>query len=105
MRKGEIQVDWIIAFLIFIIFVAWSFQYYTAFRIRTGPIEQAAESVESIIIGNITNSVYEMPVSYTSPRSWSGAVMYAVVYWNSADEKNTIKVFNSASSKLDCMIS
>jgi hypothetical protein len=104
-RKGDVSPDWIIAVFIFVIFVSWSFQYYsTLYRVKSSPLDEAALAVSSTITSNITLSVYDTPVSYVSPIAESNSVMYAGYYWTSAGEKNTTMVLNSASSQLSCKI-
>lgn len=104
MKKGEIQVDWIIAFFIFVLFLSWSFQYYsTLFRYRGLPLGHAAAGINSAIISNLTSSVYDMPVSYNSPDETT-SVMYAYHYWASEGETNTTMVLSNASQALVCKI-
>ncbi len=98
--KGEIQLDWIIAFFIFILFVSWSFQYYSTLFSQAGvPLDQVAEGISGVIIGNITNSVYDAPMSYDSPDETT-SVMYAYHHWTSDGEANTTMVFNNASAQV-----
>jgi len=104
MRKGDIQIDWIVGFFIFIIFLSWSFQYYTTlFRFKGTPLDQVALGINSVIIGNISNNVYDVPVTYDSPYATS-SVMHAYYNWNSADEQRTTVVFNNVSAQLPCKI-
>jgi hypothetical protein len=104
--KGDVSPDWIIALLIFLVFVSWSFQSYSAvFRAKATPLEQVAPSINDAILANITSSVYEMPVTYTSPLQESGSIMQAAYYWNSDGEKNTTMVFSNISTQLSCKIS
>lgn len=106
MRKGFIQVDWIIAFFIFLIFLSWSYQYYaTLFRSKSIPLDQAALGVNDIIMDNITNEVYDIPLSYNSPLQQSNSIMYAYYYWTSEGETNSTMVLSNTSSALACMIS
>jgi hypothetical protein len=105
MRRGEIQVDWIIAFFIFVIFLSWSFQYYsTLFRYRGTPLDQVAVGINGIIIDNITSAVYDTPASYKSPDGTT-SVMYAYHYWTSGGETNTTMVLSNTSQQLQCKTS
>jgi len=102
--KGEIPIDWIIGFFIFIVFLSWSFQYYsTLFRYKGTPLDQAALGINSVILGNVTNNVYETPVSYFSPDQTT-SVMHAYYSWKSADEQRTTMVFSNVSAQLPCKI-
>jgi hypothetical protein len=104
MKKGDVPVDWIIGFFIFIIFISWSFQYYsTLFRYKGTPLDQVALGINSVIIGNISNNVYEVPVTYTSPDQITG-VMHAYYSWSSDDERRTTIVFSNVSAQLPCEI-
>ena len=103
-RKGEIPVDWIIGFVIFMLFLSWSFQYYsTFFRARGMPLDQVALGINTILMGNITISVYDTPVIYESPDATS-SVMYAYYNWKSDDEKRTTMVFDGSSMQVTCKI-
>jgi len=104
MKKGDVPLDWIVGFFIFIVFISWSFQYYsTLFRYRGTPLDQVALGVNSVIIGNISSSVYDVPVTYASPDQTT-SVMHAYYSWKSEDEQRTTMVFSSVSAQLPCKI-
>ena len=104
-RKGDIQLDWVIALFVFLIFLAWSFQFYaTLFRAKSVPLDTVAIGVNDIIIGNITSRVYDYPVAYASPLTQPDGVMHAYHYWTSDGELNSTTVFDNSSNSVSCSI-
>jgi hypothetical protein len=96
------NIDWIIAIGLFIIFVAWSFAFYLGFFSLTPDMMGGVEGISNKVVGFLDIDVYDNPVVYDSVSNIS-AVMYADFSWPNY-AKNSTKVFSDNQS-LPCRMS
>lgn len=96
------NVDWILGFIIFIIFTTWAIGFY--FSIYTAGVmnelKVSALHIKDDILSFLTSNMYEIPVRYNSTLSETNAVLY--IYYSWPFGKNSTKVLHNSSS-LPCM--
>lgn len=95
------NVDWAVAIGVFVMFVGWSFVYYTGFFNQTTDVSQSMEALSSNLLDLIGTDRYTMPAYYDSPSSGQ-AILYADLGLPSEAE-GTIKV-SDPGGNLDCML-
>lgn len=101
------EVDWIIAFVVFLGFVIWSFGYYSGIfpsRLATQDMSLAASLIGDRVVNYLEMDVYDVPIKYDSEGNVSGAVLYFNYTWPSEDAKNSAKVLIGNTS-LPCLFS
>ena len=86
------DIDWIAAIALFLIFVSWSLSYYIdIFQAQESEISPA-DSDARRIIELLSAKTYNVPVEYTADSPVSGAVFEAKSLWYHG-EKNSTRVF------------
>jgi len=101
------RIDWVVALIIFLMFAAWAFSYYT--QLNSGEIVPKAES--AFLAGKMISEYMMVPASST-PASFSSAsaaqdvTLWVYMNWT-ADTQNTTRVAASpwSGGSLPCMIS
>lgn len=96
------NIDWIIAIGLFIVFVAWSFVFYLGSFSFAPDVMGGVEGISSRVIGSLCIDVYENPIVHDSASNGS-VVLYADFSWPQY-AKNSTNVF-SGSQPLPCIIS
>lgn len=98
------EVDWIVAVLVFLVFVGWSFSFYAAIFQESGNQLSITAIVErNKLMEHVSVDVYQIPVRYNSPGDVTDGVLKAGSIWYSGG-KNTTRVFMS-SNNFPCIIS
>ncbi len=101
MKKASVEIDGIVAVAIFLLFIAWSFTYYS--NIGSGSDTAViSESVNAKIIGYLKPEGYRVLLKYPASSPKSGAVLYFDYMWEFG--KETTMVYKG-SSQLPCQIS
>jgi hypothetical protein len=100
------RIDWAIAAVTFLMFLAWAFAYYTYSQttgdvLQSGSAQRAADEVVSYMMVETT----EMPVNTTIGYSAPGSVVWAYVNWTE-NFRNSTRVLSARGdvAGLDCMI-
>jgi len=92
------NLDWAIAIGVFLIFVTWSFVFYTqTFEIGEATAKEALEQISDKVLDNLTIEVYSMPVMFNAPEDDPNVVLFFEYRWPFG--KNTTKVFSGSSSQ------
>jgi hypothetical protein len=96
------DIDWIVAIMVFLIFVGWSFSYYiTLFPEGRGFLKTAADTDKERIIDFLSTDVYSVPVKVDSGGG-SNIVLKAKGVWYYGAKNSTRVVKDSVS--LQCRI-
>jgi len=96
------DVDWVVAIMVFLIFVGWSFSYYfTLFPESGGFLGSAADTGKEKIIGFLSTDVYSVPVKVESGGE-DNVVLKASGVWYHGEKNSTRVVRDSVS--LQCRI-
>jgi hypothetical protein len=96
------DVDWIVAIMVFLIFVGWGFSYYLTFFPEAGTgLEYAADSDSGKIMDFLSTDVYSVPVRLNAGAK-DNAVLKARLGWYGGT-KNSTRVFQNSVS-LPCRI-
>ncbi|NIP40942.1 MAG: hypothetical protein GTN39_05500 [Candidatus Aenigmarchaeota archaeon] len=96
------EIDWIVGIMVFLIFVGWSFSYYTAlFPEREGMLKPVIEIDREKIIDFLSTDVYRVPVKLNSSGG-NNVVLNASDVWYEGT-RNSTKVLKDGVS-LPCMI-
>jgi hypothetical protein len=95
------NIDWAIAVLFFIVFVVWSFVFFSGLVSTETTIN--TDSMTGKILDSLSVHVYSIPVIYSSPSSQSNALLQADMDWSGLD-RNATRVYSGGSSLL-CEIS
>lgn len=93
------EIDWIIAIGLFLVFVGWSFAYYMGFFAVTTDMGTGVTGISGDVINYLEMGTYDVPVSYDSAANGTG-VLYMDFTWP-ADAKNSTMMF-SGSQSLPC---
>ncbi len=98
------DVDWVVAIVVFLIFVTWSFTYYLSFfgESRTS-ILPVADYVKGKIKEFVFINTYMVPVVFNSSNSTSDSVLYIDFLWHDENEKNSTTIYLNNNS-LPCRI-
>lgn len=73
------NVDWAVAIGVFVLFVGWSFIYYTGFFVERIDLSQGMDTLTEKVLETLEGAEYKMPVRYDSPQAGQG-VLYAELY-------------------------
>ncbi len=96
------DVDWIVAIMVFVVFAIWSFSYYfTLFPADVGILKPAADVDTGRIMGFLSSSLYTVPVKVSSSGE-NNSVLYASSVWYYGTKNSTRVLGNGVS--LDCRI-
>jgi len=96
------DIDWIVAIMVFLIFVGWAFSYYiTLFPESGGFLKTAADTDKEKIIGFLSTDVYSVPVKVDSGGG-SNVVLTAKGVWYYGTKNSTRVLGNGVS--LQCRI-
>lgn len=97
--RGIVSADWLVAIMIFLVFVSFSFVYYTqTVRQKAHPLADTKEFVADQITGYLFIDTYEIPVQYSSGGPQSDAVLHFDYSWPNG-EPNTTRVFMNGASQ------
>jgi hypothetical protein len=96
------NVDWIIAMALFLIFISWSFVYYTGFFSITPDMRAGVEGISGKVMDFLSIDVYDVPVVFNSTEAGSW-VLYMDFSWPGYS-KNSTRIF-SESQSLPCYMS
>jgi hypothetical protein len=96
------NVDWAVAIGVFVLFVGWSFIYYTGFFVERIDISQGLDSLSEKVLETLEGAEYRMPVRYSSPRAGQG-VLYADLFLPGFQESQ-FKVLGDGLEQ-ECMLS
>ncbi len=97
------EIDWVIAVALFIIFVTWAFGYYASlYSFRTDSLKSIAEVINDKIIGFLTLEVETVPIKYSAVTPSERVILYFEHKWPFG--KNTTKIFSQDSVELPCYI-
>lgn len=96
------NVDWGVAFGIFMAFVVWSFTFYVGFFPAAPGVEQGLDAVSGNVIRSLEVMEYSMPVEHIASHA-GHAVLFAETGIPACMEPG-VGVF-SGGSRLDCMLS
>jgi hypothetical protein len=97
------NLDWAVAIGVFVLFVGWSFVYYTGFFTETVDISQGLDSLTERVVESLEAAEYSMPVSHDSPEAGQG-ILYADMLLPGVGE-DQMRVLDSGGGELDCMLS
>lgn len=98
------DIDWVVAIGIFLVFLAWSFSYYLdLFDFGLADLSGVADINREKIVNFLSADVYRIPVKFYSENGTSGSVLKARGFWYSG-EKNSTRVM-SGNVYLQCEIS
>lgn len=96
------DIDWIVAIVVFLVFVGWAFSYYfTLFPENRDALKPVVEIDRDKIMDFLQTDVYTLPVKLNSS-TVDNAVLKASGFWYHGT-KNSTKVFQGSVS-LPCMI-
>ena len=96
------DVDWIVAIMVFLVFVVWSFSYYfTLFPRSEGFLESVTETDTEKIMNFLSANVYRIPVRVNSNGEDNVTLMAKSVWYRGT--KNSTRIFKDGES-LPCMI-
>lgn len=95
------DVDWIIAMGLFLVFISWSFVYYTGFFSPSADMKAGVEGISSRVVDYLSVDVYDVPVVYDSGVNGS-RVLYMDFSWPPYS-KNSTRIF-SGNGTLPCRI-
>jgi hypothetical protein len=100
------SIDGVVAFVLFLIFVSWSFVYFSTILSveAANPLEGTIKSVSDNIVEYLTVDAYEMPVRHNSNSNVTDAVFYFDYVWPSEGAKNSTKVYNNIGDPVFCNI-
>lgn len=97
------QIDSMVGIGVFLVFVAWSFNFYSLnFQQESEPLKELADRIHEDVIGYLEADVYSVPVRFNSPGSTTGTVLYLAFSWPQGT-KNSTKVKEGGAS-LACEI-
>ena len=93
-----VNVDWIVAIGLFLVFIVWSFSYYAQLFAVEGDVVEAMELISERVLANLTVKVHSIPfIANISNVSVSNAVLYFEYRWPFG--KNTTKMVKDGSSQ------
>jgi hypothetical protein len=95
------EIDWIIAIGLFLVFVGWSFTYYIGFFSATTGMGTGVLGISGDVINYLEMGTYDVPVSYNSVTNETG-VLYMDFIWPIGSKNSTIMF--SGSQSLPCYI-
>ena len=103
MRKGFVQVDWVIGVSIFIIFSALTIIYYTNLTAieQVHPLQDSASMFADTIMDYLQVDAYSVPVKYDAAAPASDVVFYLDLIWPVG--QNTTSVLKDGTSQ-ECYI-
>ncbi len=96
------NVDWVIAVGLFLVFVSWSFVYYTGFFLDLPDFRGGVETISEEVIEFLTVEVNDVPVVLDSGDAGS-KVLYMDFYWPSGTRNSTRLFYGNQT--LPCYIS
>lgn len=96
------NVDWVVAFAVFMLFVSLSFVYYLGFFEQRLDISQGLDALAGRIVSSLEAPEYSMPVKYDSAEAGLGVLYAEAVLPEGMDEH--VKV-TGGSGGLGCMLS
>ncbi|UCD06893.1 MAG: hypothetical protein JSW41_03590 [Candidatus Aenigmatarchaeota archaeon] len=96
------NIDWIIAIALFLIFVSWSFVYYMGFFSITPDMRAGVEGISDKVMDFLSIDVYDVPAVFNSTEVGS-RVLYMDFSWPGYS-KNSTRIF-SGNQSLPCYIS
>jgi len=93
------NIDWTVAFGVFLVFVIWAFAFYgQLFVAEEDSLASAMEKISDSLLDNLTVSVHSMPIKVNySNVSVSNAVLYFEYRWPFG--KNTTKIYKGSDSQ------
>lgn len=87
------NVDWMVAIVIFIFFAAWSFSYYAGFfKVEQESFEYFGDMVKDKIVDFLSLDIYEVPIKFNSTNSTNDTILYLEFVWPEGT-KNSTRVF------------
>jgi len=100
------NIDGIVAIMLFIVFVSWSFAYF--FAVFPGQVPQTmaetADTVSGDVVSFLTVDFYEVPVRHTASGGAANAVFFFDYVWPNEGAKNSTRVYNNSGTPLACNI-
>jgi hypothetical protein len=101
------RVDWVIAVVTFVVFVGWSFSYYSLYSAgRTVPMYQAALADGEKVVDYMLVSASSTPTVFSSPGDMENVTVWAYMNWTEGEGNSTRVVTGRLSAQsLPCMIS
>lgn len=97
------QIDSIIGVGVFLIFVAWSFNFYTGnFQEQAEPLKELTNTIQEKIIDYLEIDIYTIPVRFNSPASAPDTVLYLPFVWPEGTRNSTS--IKEAGQSLGCEI-
>lgn len=98
------QIDWIIAITVFLVFTAWAFSYYsTLFPKISEPLESAVFLIQDKLLDWLEIDVYKVPIRFSSTNSTTSSVLYFDFLWPTGTKNSTTILKDS--TQLLCEIS
>lgn len=92
------NIDWLIAIVVFLGFVTWAFGYYmTFFNVGGTSLEDMAYDISDKVLDFLTIDVYEVPIKVDSSQNISGQVLYFSFTWPD-DTKNSTRIVSGIMS-------
>lgn len=96
-----VEVDWVIGFSVFLIFVVWAFTYYTfLFNREREPLEEIAVSITNQIAGSLEDEVVLLRMTYTAQAATPSATLFINYTWPFG--KETTRLFDDEGNDLNC---
>jgi hypothetical protein len=101
------RVDWVIAVVTFVVFVGWSFSYYSLYSEgKTVPRFQAALVDGGRVVDYMLVGMRSMPTGFTAGDDTENVTLWAYMNWSSSEKNSTRVVTQQLSNQsLPCMIS
>ena len=97
------EIDWIIAVGLFLVFVTWAFGYYSSlFAVKQEPLKTIAASIGDRVVDFLSFQVETVPIKYNSLTDEPRKVLYIEHKWPFG--KNTTRLFSDSSEELTCYI-
>ncbi|MBN2331003.1 MAG: hypothetical protein JXC85_04245 [Candidatus Aenigmarchaeota archaeon] len=101
------RIDWIVAVVIFLMFVGWAFAYFTV--LSSGSVVSRSESAGFAgekVIDHLAVRVSSVPASFSSGSPGDDITLFAYVNWSGAEENSARVVGEQLSNaSLPCVIS
>lgn len=95
------DLDWVVAIVMFLVFLSWGFIYYSQFSVQAVDMESALVRVSDGVMDFLEVEVYNMPVRFYSENNTAGSILYSIYTWPKGS-KNSTEVLSGGVS-LPCM--
>jgi len=100
------NVDWIMAMLVFVLLVGWSFTYYSSiFDQISQPVSSDADTINDKVMGFLEEDSYDIVVRFNISADQPNSVMHLNLTWPDRTQNSTqVHLGNSVGNNLTCNI-